>query len=152
MVDIVHRVGIQAPVSKVYAALATIDGLAGWWTRDTGGSSMPGRQIMFRFGNASGQEIGAFCMEVIHLEPDRAVRWRVKEGPAEWVGTEIEFLLAEEGAYTIVRFGHRGWREEVEFTAHCSTKWATVLLSLRQFVETGRGQPAPNDLKIDNWN
>ena len=27
MVDIVHRVGIKAPVSAVYAALATIDGL-----------------------------------------------------------------------------------------------------------------------------
>lgn len=37
--DIVHRVGIKAPLSKVYAALATIDGLSGWWTRDTSGTS-----------------------------------------------------------------------------------------------------------------
>jgi hypothetical protein len=44
------------------------------------------------------------------------------------------------------------WREAVEFTAHCSMKWATFLLSLRAFVETGNGKPAPDDLKIDNWN
>jgi hypothetical protein len=48
-------------------------------------------------------------------------------------------------------FGHRKWREEVEFMAHCSPKWATFLVSLRDFVETGKGQPAPNDLKISNW-
>jgi hypothetical protein len=65
MIDIIHRVGIKAPVSKVYAALSTI--------------------------------------------------------------------------------------EAVEFTAHCSTKWATFLLSLRDLVETGKGRPAPNDILIGNW-
>ena len=48
-------------------------------------------------------------------------------------------------------FGHRKWREEVEFMAHCSTKWATFLLSLRDMVETGTGRPAPHDLRIGNW-
>ena len=28
MVDIVHRVGIKAPIAKVYATLSTIEGLA----------------------------------------------------------------------------------------------------------------------------
>jgi hypothetical protein len=36
--------------------------------------------------------------------------------------------------------------------AHCSMKWATFLLSLRELLETGAGKPSPNDLKIDNWN
>jgi uncharacterized protein YndB with AHSA1/START domain len=152
MVDIVHRVGIKASVSEVYAALATIDGLAGWWTRDTSGSSSPQGHITFRFHDPAGREVGAFAMNVLDLAPEKLVRWRVKDGPAEWLGTDIEFLLSSDGEYTIVRFGHRRWREEVEFMAHCSMKWATFLLSLRQLVETGRGQPAPNDLKIDNWN
>ena len=91
-------------------------------------------------------------LEVAELIPARSVRWRVKSGPPEWVGTDVTFSLAEEGDQTIVVFGHRNWREAVEFTAHCSMKWATFLLSLRELVETGRGQPAPDDLKIDNWN
>lgn len=73
-------------------------------------------------------------------------------GLAEWIGTEIRFELLRQDGLTIVRFGHLAWREAVEFTAHCSMKWATFLLSLRDYVETGHGRPAPGDLKIDNWN
>jgi uncharacterized protein YndB with AHSA1/START domain len=151
MVDIVHRAGIKAPASQVYAALSSIDGLAGWWTRSTGGSSKVGGTVTFRFQTRSGEEIGGFDVDVVELVPEQTVRWRVKAGPDEWVGTDIEFKLSRQDDYTIVLFGHRRWREEVEFMAHCSTKWATFLLSLRDFVETGKGQPAPDDLKISNW-
>jgi len=151
MVDIVQRVGIKAPAGKVYAALSTIDGLAGWWTKATTGHSTVGGIIAFRFHQPSGEEIGGFDMDVLELVPDQKVRWRVKDGPQEWIGTDIEFLLSRQDDHTIVMFGHRKWREEVEFMAHCSTKWATFLLSLRDLVETGKGQPAPADLKISNW-
>ncbi|HJV60197.1 MAG TPA: SRPBCC domain-containing protein [Albitalea sp.] len=151
MVDIVHRVGIKAPASKVYAALSSIDGLAGWWTTATSGQSKVGGTISFRFHTETGDEIGGFEMEVLELAPEDKVRWRVKAGPAEWVGTDIEFALSRQDDYTIVMFGHRKWREEVEFMAHCSTKWATFLLSLRDLVETGKGRPAPHDLRIGNW-
>jgi uncharacterized protein YndB with AHSA1/START domain len=151
MVDIVHRVGIKAPASKVYDALATIDGLAGWWTTATTGDSKVDGVIAFRFHTETGDEIGGFDMDVIELVPGEKVRWRVKAGPEEWVGTDIEFLLSRQDEHTIVRFGHRKWREEGEFTAHCSTKWATFLLSLRDLVETGAGRPAPRDMRISNW-
>lgn len=151
MMDIVHRIGIKAPASKVYAALSTIDGLASWWTTATTGNSKPDGAITFRFHTETGDEIGGFDMDVLELVPDEKVRWRVKAGPAEWVGTDIEFLLDRQDEYTIVMFGHRNWREEVEFTAHCSTKWATFLLSLRDLLESGKGKPAPNDVRIGNW-
>jgi uncharacterized protein YndB with AHSA1/START domain len=151
VIDIIHRVGIKAPVSKVYAALSTIDGLAGWWTKATTGSSKVGGTIAFRFQTPTGDEIGGFDMDVLELTPDRKVHWRVKGGPTEWVGTDIEFHLSRQDDYTIVMFSHRKWREEVEFMAHCSTKWATFLLSLRDLVETRNGKPAPDDLKISNW-
>ena len=151
MVDIVQRVGVKAPAAKVYAALSTIDGLARWWTKATTGSSKVGGTIAFRFHTPSGDDIGGFDMDVLELVPDQKVRWRVKDGPAEWVGTDIEFVLSRQDDHTIVMFGHRKWREEVEFMAHCSTKWATFLLSLRDLLETGQGRPAPDDLKISNW-
>ena len=150
--DIVHRIGIKAPAAKVYAALATIDGLAGWWTQDTSGSSKSGGHVVFRFRNAAGDEVGGFGMDVLELTPQHKVRWRVQKGPAEWVGTDIEFGLSPQDGCTIVMFGHRHWRNPGEFMAHCSMKWATFLLSLRDLVETGQGKPSPNDLKIDNWN
>lgn len=152
MFNIVHRIGIKAPASRVYAALSTIDGLAGWWTRDTSGRSEPGKTITFSFRDPAGKEIGGFEMEVLELSPDDKVRWKVLSGPADWVGSMLSFSLAEQDGMTIVLFAHRGWREETESMAHCSTKWAVFLLSLRDQVERGAGRPAPDDTKIDNWN
>lgn len=152
MVDIIHRIGIKAPLSKVYTALATVEGVAGWWTRETTGQSKVGGTVNTRFRTQDGKEIGYMEFEVLKLEPNREVQWRFKAGPEEWVGTDATFQLSDAGDQTILLFGHRNWREAVEFTAHCSMKWATFLLSLRELVETGKGRPAPDDLKIDNWN
>ena len=38
MADIIHRIGIKSPISKVYAAISTVEGVAGWWTRDAVGA------------------------------------------------------------------------------------------------------------------
>ena len=87
--DIVHRIGIKAPAAHVYKALATIEGLAGWWTRDTTGNAQPGGHVAFRFHTATGDEIGGFTMGVLEQTPDHKVRWQVEDGPAEWLGTEV---------------------------------------------------------------
>ncbi len=146
MVDILHRVGAVAPIDDVYRALATPDGIAGWWTVDTAGSSDVGGSLSFRFGDA-----GGFDMEIVELRPNERVRWRVTDGPSEWVGTEIDWRLDQRDQWTIVNFTHQGWREPVEFMHHCSTKWATFLVSLKDLVETGHGRPAPNDVKVSDW-
>lgn len=90
-------------------------------------------------------------MEILELDPAGRVRWRVTDGPEEWIGTEIDWRLDQRDEWTIVQFAHEGWREPVEFVGHCSTKWATFLLSLRDLVETGRGRPAPDDVRIGDW-
>lgn len=152
MIDIIHRIGIAAPIPRVYAALATVGGISRWWTEEVQGGSRAGGRIVLHFRSASGTLTGTMAMEVQELDPDRAVRWRCLEGPAEWVGTGIGFELSRHDDLTIVRFAHRNWREAVEFTAHCSMKWAIFLLSLRDYVEIGTGRPSPRDLKIDDWN
>ena len=96
--------------------------------------------------------MGNMQLELRELRPNEQVHWRFTAGPPEWLGTEVTFNLSHEGDQTLVMFGHRNWREPVDFMAHCSMKWAVFLLSLRQLVETGTGRPAPDDLKIDNWN
>lgn len=152
MPHITHRIGIHAPVPQVLQALATVEGVAGWWTRHTSGTTGPGGVMTAAFQNPAGEEIGRFVIETLPTASDTELRWRVKEGPVEWVGTEISFTVSWQDGQTIVMFAHRHWREEVAFMAHCSMKWATFLLSLREFVEQGTGWPAPDDLKIDNWN
>jgi len=148
MPDILHRVGIRGPLDDVYAALTTSAGLAGWWTTETRGASRVGDRILFQFR----QHDAEFEMEVVDLHHSERVVWKVVGGPDEWLGTQIRFDLARDGDFTIVLFKHEGWREPVEFMHHCSTKWAVFLLSLKSLVETGKGAPYPDDLKIDNWN
>ena len=152
MVHIIHRIGIKASSSQVYNALSTIKGLAGWWTENVEGDEQIGGKITFRFHAPSGEEIGAMIMEVRELTPDIKVQWHCIDGPPEWIGTDITFELSEHNDQTIIIFAHRNWREEVEFKAHCSMKWAVFLLSVRDYVETGNGSPSPHDVKIDNWN
>ncbi|HWJ83591.1 MAG TPA: SRPBCC domain-containing protein [Nocardioides sp.] len=149
MVEILHRVGAKgATPEKVYEALTTIEGLSGWWTRDTSGvADEVGGVIRFRF-----PPFGGFDIEVEELVPGKRVVWRVVgEEPAEWLGTTIEFDLRQDGDFAIVLFTHAGWREPVEFMHHCSTKWATFLLSLVALVESGTGAPAPNDVRVSDW-
>ena len=150
MADILHRVGIKSSLDAVYQALATRDGLAGWWTTNTQGDSKVGGALQFRF-SAGGVEIGGFDMKVLALHPAEMVLWEVVDGPAEWIGTKISFELRKEGDFTIVMFKHLGWREPVEFMHHCSTKWATFLMSLKSLVETGKGAPSPDDVQISDW-
>ena len=152
MADIIHRIGIKSPAAQVYKALSTIEGLSNWWTDEVEGDERIGGKIQFTFRSKTGDEIGKMVMEVQKLNPQKDVRWRCIEGPAEWIGTDITFQLSQQDNQTIIIFGHRNWREAVEFTAHCSMKWAVFLLSLREYVETGKGRPSPHDLKIDNWN
>lgn len=151
MIDITHRIGIKAPVADVYQAIASIDGVAGWWTKETSGEAKVGGTLRVRFRD-NGVVKGEMDLEVMELSPDEVVRWRVTAGPPEWIGTDVTFSLSQQEEFTVLLFGHRNWREAVEFTAHCSMKWATFLLSLRALVENGAGSPSPDDLKIDNWN
>ena len=147
MPDILHRIGVEhSSPERVYEALTTLDGLSGWWTEDTTGQTGVGDVIKFRFGPP-----GGFDMAVDKLDPGHLVRWEVVDGPSEWIGTHVNWELRQDGDFTIVLFSHQGWREPVEFMYHCSTKWASFLLSLKQLIETGVGAPAPHDVQISDW-
>jgi len=152
MVDIIHRIGIKSPESQVYQALSSLEGLSNWWTEEVEGDDQIGGKIDFTFRTETGELLGNMVMEVQELKAPSEVRWRCVDGPPEWIGTDVTFELSEQDDQTIILFGHRNWQEAGEFTGHCSTKWATFLLSLRDYVETGTGKPSPHDLKIDNWN
>jgi uncharacterized protein YndB with AHSA1/START domain len=147
MVDILHRIGVHNAIpAEVYKALTTVEDLAAWWTEDTAGSADRGGILEFRF-----PPVGGFDMEVTELRPGEHVRWRVADGPQEWLGTTIDWNLRRDGEYTIVLFEHRDWAEPGEFMYHCSTKWGSYLMSLKSLVETGSGAPAPRDVQISDW-
>jgi uncharacterized protein YndB with AHSA1/START domain len=143
--DIRHRVAISASLASVYEAVATPEGLSEWWTRGgVRGESSEGSRLQFFFG----QPEPAAVMEVTRRDPGGHVTWNCVEGPDDWAGTTISFDLTRTDAETVVLFTHADWREPVEFMAHCSARWAYFLLSLKCYVETGKGTPFPEDLRF----
>lgn len=147
MPDILHRFGVEAPSSAVYSRLATTDGLQQWWTNDVRGSSAVGDRVSFHFGGPD----RFFTMQVLELEPDKRVAWRCVDGPPEWIDTDVTFELSADDDETVIMFGHRGWREPVDFMNHCSSKWASYLFSLKDDLERGDGRPFPNDVHVSRW-
>lgn len=145
MAEIIHRVGIAGSVNEVYNALTTDEGLSRWWTTDTSGAGNVGSIIKFRFDGVGPD------FQVVEQQTNSIVRWRHSgDMPGPWVGTEISFHLTNGGGQTYVRFAHSKWQEPSDFMAHCSTKWAVFLLSLKEAIETGKGKPFPNDVHIDH--
>jgi uncharacterized protein YndB with AHSA1/START domain len=140
MPDILHRVGIAAEPMRVFEALITVEGIRHWWAEDTHGDAAEGGAFQFRRNR----------LDVVHADPS-LVTWHYSGPAEEWVCTEITFRLEWRDGQTIVLFKQAGWREPVEFMHHCSTKWAVFLLSLKSLLETGKGAPAPNDIKLDSW-
>ena len=138
MPDILHRVGIAAPVAKVYKTLTTLEGHQGWWDSNATGDASKGGELTF-FGHV---------FKVVDARPNELVTWKCSSGSQEWVDTTIEFRLDHKQDQTFVLFSHAGWRKPTDFMHHCSTKWATFLLSLKALVETGKGRPAPDDVHV----
>src|SRR5687767_7145181 len=85
MAEILHKLSIQAPRERVFQALATREGLSGWWTSTTDGESKPGQTLAFRFNEHVCE------MRVDELEPATRVVWTCVKAAPEWVGTKLTF-------------------------------------------------------------
>lgn len=145
MAEIRHRAGINAPIGEVYEAVSSPAGVARWWTRDAKDSGDGRFEVWF---GGSGP---AAVFQLEQLEPNARVVWRTLDGPKEWLGSTVSFDLRAEGEESILVFTHAGWQEPVEFMHHCSTRWGYFMYSLKRALETGQGNPWPEDEKIDSW-
>lgn len=142
MPDIMHMLGIAAPPARVYQALTTVEGIRNWWTRDADLDGAVGGAGVFRFYD--GRVVTQVRIDA--LRPPDHVGWTVtaSTAPAGWEGTRISFDLRAEGTGTMVLFAHRGFAQESEGYARVTTGWGYFLVSLKQYLETGRGVPAPD--------
>ncbi|ANH84112.1 hypothetical protein A8C56_20910 [Niabella ginsenosidivorans] len=137
--SIYHRLLIAAPVEKVYQALTTQEGLAGWWTPDTIAKPEVGSILRFGFGPDYFKE-----MEVTELKPYSLVKWRCIRAFEEWIGTTLDFELEPHQKGCVLLFHHDGWKDYTTEFAGCSFAWALFFRSLRLLCETSKGAPYPD--------
>lgn len=136
---ICHRLLIEAPVEKVYEALTTQKGLAGWWTPETEAQPKVGSILQFVFEPDYFKE-----MKVEELTPYSKVKWLCLKAVDEWIGTTISFELEPHRKGTSLSFSHDNWKGYTAMFASCSYDWALFLRSLKFLCETGKGLPYPD--------
>lgn len=140
-----HKVGIQASPSAIYQALTSNEGLAKWWTHEVSGAGPVGSIITFKFNDIN------LTFKVSSLKKDQQIIWAHQgDMPEAWKGTHIWFDIKPGEGQCFVHFQHSNWQAADDFFAHCNTKWAVFLLSLKDYLETGQGQAFPNDVPIDH--
>lgn len=144
MATIYHQVGIKASTGDTLIALTTLEGLSSWWSRAEGSCS-PGDALTFYFGE--------HAVKMLVEQPSKTsrVQWRCIDDEGEWKDTLFTFDLVDDETQVLINFTHSKWNEVTDLFSHCSTKWAVFLLSLKDYLETGKGKPFPNDIPINHY-
>ena len=128
----------HAPADAVFAALTTLDGLAGWWMPDVVGSPDPGGEITFRF---DGEHV---TMQVVYAELPSLVVWRCTESTRfpEWVGNSLWFALAtRDASSTTIAFSQVGLEPSCDCYDICAGGWDHYGRSLADFAAGDGGHP-----------
>jgi uncharacterized protein YndB with AHSA1/START domain len=145
MPEIMHLIKIRAPQEKVFQAVSTAEGIRDWWTRDAALDSKVGGAGEFGF---YGHRM-VIKVKVAELTPPKHVAWHsVSSTGGSFDGTTISFDLKSEGGVTSVLFAHRGFKASGENIASATTRWGFYLLSLKRYIETGKGTPNPEDTEL----
>ncbi len=145
-----HQVWIDAPVSKVYDALATAEGLGQWWTphiaTGTGAGIVLSHDPCERHGEVK--------MLVLEATPEQRIEWEIvsthpADSPASaWTGTHISFemhrrdnprdlrgIQSDSAELTVLEFRHSGWDKGSDYFGFCNFAWAETLLMLKRWCE-----------------
>jgi uncharacterized protein YndB with AHSA1/START domain len=138
--DYQRRVSVAAAPRRVYDALTTLTGLAGWWTPLVEGDPGEGGGLAFRF---RGLDERILMRVDVARSPDR-VLWRCLEhsGHPEWQGTRIHFQITpldDQTATLEVR--HEGLIPTLDCYDVCRAGWDGFLESIAAYAETGKGAP-----------
>jgi len=136
MATIQHIFHIDASFEEVYNAISTIQGIQNWWTTNTSGEEALNGTILVRFGKNGGMDF-----KVIENSPSKSYKWKTTDGHPEWIDTEIHFELDENDNKVRVTFTHSGWKEATPFMSQCNFSWARYMISLRNYLEKGQGEP-----------
>jgi uncharacterized protein YndB with AHSA1/START domain len=145
MSEILHLIKIRAAQDKVYQAVSTAEGIRDWWTRDAALDSNVGGNGEFGF---YGHRM-VIKVKVAELTPPRHVAWDpVSSTGSGFDGTTISFDLKSEDGVTSVFFAHRGFKASGENIGSATTRWGFYLLSLKRYLETGKGTPNPEDTEL----
>ena len=132
---IVQSVDIETTPDRLYEAITTQKGLAGWWTPQVKAEPIVGILNEFHFVGTT------LTFRIDKLEPGRHVAWSSVQVPSDWKGTQVLFDITPGDATVNLRFSHTGFTSLFGSFGVTSYSWAQYLRSLKLLLETGEGEP-----------
>lgn len=134
-----HEIWVNAEIKDIYNAFATINGLKEWWTSDIEHNK---EDKTLKFGFFEGKYWMKF--KILETEENKKVKWecvQTDDISSDWIGTEIEIEVSQVDNNTKVSLVHRNWKEDSPIFATCNSTWGHLMFSLKDYVETGEGNP-----------
>jgi uncharacterized protein YndB with AHSA1/START domain len=137
----IHQVlDIETKTDKVWDALTTQEGLAGWWSTkvDVADASEVGSVIDFTFGGGFDPD-----MEITAVDSGASVEWKCVGGHGPWDDNTFRFEIeAIDGDRTRLRFWQHYATElgDDDYGIY-NFNWGYYLQSLKELAETGTGKP-----------
>ncbi len=138
-----HRVGIRGASEDIYRKLFHPEELSAWWATRASGKAELGGELNLEFA-----ELATLSFTIAALQPSMTVRLECLAGPGAWAGSTLSFDLHEDQGQVFVTLVHENTAASEDDLLYFNTKWPLYLLSLRDLVESGAGQPYPSEVKI----
>lgn len=141
--DLTIKITVDGSPQKAFSCIQDV---RSWWTENLEGRSQkPNDEFTVRFG-----DVHVSTQRLIEVVADKKIVWLVTDSRLsfvddkdEWTGTRIIFDIKAEDGETKISFTHEGLSSRIECFDACSNAWAEYIqISLRNLINTGKGQPA----------
>ena len=143
MARVHHQVGIVGDMDRIYRATFEPEGLKGWWASTADGTPQVGQILNLHFSN-----LVTLSFRIDNLKKNELVSLNCVSGPGPWQNSILKFSFRPSKDQVWVDLEHENKTATEDDFLYFNTKWTCYLLSLRDFIETSKGRPYPNDVKI----
>lgn len=140
--EIVHDFKVNATAEQLHSAIGTQEGIEGWWCKNCDIATEPGNVSEMRFDKQGTLVKMKFKVEKLNAG---LISWTCVDNDNKiWVDTTIDFEISSKDGNSNLRFVHGNWDSSVqgsEGIEMIKQGWDNFMGSLKNYCETGTGQP-----------
>jgi uncharacterized protein YndB with AHSA1/START domain len=135
--DIAMACNIDADPETVFRAISTSQGVQGWFTSEAEIGEGEGAQHLLTFPDMP----APWQLRVEQTQSPRLLTLSVLAGPPNWTNTRMTYEIVDrpEGG-VVLNFDHNDFAD-VEGVRAWTIGWATKMLALRKYAESGKPDP-----------
>lgn len=144
MLNTRHFIGAKTTREALFHAISMPEGLEKWWATTAKGKPEVGEILELYFSG-----IASLKFQYMEMIPQEKLVLICVDGFKAWQGTVLTHEIEEKDGQVFLTHIHSNIiPEDLEALTYFSTKWTIYLLSLKSFLETGKGTPFPTETKL----